>query len=124
MSTGFSHCLQIFPTSDIKRTSQFYEEIGFRAVNYLDADEPHVCLYRDSIEIVLTKTDVEVVPNRIRYGYGYDAYFVAYGLQEIEQELLELNIKIVRPLTMTDYNNHELVFEDADGRWIAVGNKQ
>jgi len=124
MSTGFSHCLQIFPTSDIKRTSQFYEEIGFRAVNYLDADEPHVCLYRDSIEIVLTNTDVEVVPNRIRYGYGYDAYFVAYGLQEIEQELMKLNVKIVRPLTMTDYNNHELVFEDADGRWIAVGNKQ
>lgn len=124
MSTGLSHCLQIFPTSDIKRTSQFYEEIGFRAVNYLDAEEPHVCLYRDSIEIVLTMTDAEVVPNRIRYGYGYDAYFVGYGQQEIEQELKDLNVKIVRPLTMTDYNNHELVFEDVDGRWIAVGNKQ
>ena len=124
MNSGFSHCLQIFPTSDIKRTSQFYEEIGFRAVNYLDADEPHVCLYRNSIEIVLTMTEVEVVPNRIRYGYGYDAYFVAYGLQEIEKELMELNVKIVRPLTMTDYNNHELVFEDVDGRWIAVGKKQ
>ena len=51
MSTGFSHCLQIFPTSDIKRTSQFYEEIGFRAVNYLDAEEPHVCLYRIPLKL-------------------------------------------------------------------------
>lgn len=124
MNKGFSHCLQIFPTSDFSKTSQFYERIGFRAVTYLDAAEPHVCLYRDSIEIVLTKTDVEVVPNRIRYGYGYDAYFITFDQLEIQQELIDLDVKIVRPLSVTDYSNHELVFEDVDGRWIAVGNKQ
>ncbi|KOP68019.1 glyoxalase [Bacillus sp. FJAT-18019] len=124
MNKGFSHCLQIFPTSDLNKTSQFYERIGFRAVNYLDAAEPHVCLYRDSIEIVLTKTDVDVVPNRIRYGYGYDAYLITYNQLEIEQELIDLDVKIVRPLSVTDYSNHEFVFEDVDGRWIAVGNKQ
>ena len=26
-------------------------------------------------------------------------------------------------LSMTDYNNSEFVFEDIDGRWIAVGRK-
>lgn len=123
MNIGFSHCLQIFPTSNFEKTSEFYERIGFRAVNYFDAAEPHVCLYKDSIEIVLTKTEIEVVPNRIRYGYGYDAYFITYGQREIQQALMDLDVKIVRALSTTDYNNHEFVFEDVDGRWIAVGNK-
>ncbi|RAR45875.1 VOC family protein [Paenibacillus sp. MDMC362] len=123
MNKGFSHCLQIFPTSNFEKTSEFYQRIGFRAVNYLDAAEPHVCLYKDSVEIVLTKTEMEVVPNRIRYGYGYDAYFFTYGQREIQQELMDVGVKIVRALTTTDYNNHEFVFEDVDGRWIAIGNK-
>lgn len=123
MNKGFSHCLQIFPTSNFEKTSEFYERIGFRAVNYFDAAEPHVCLYKDAVEIVLTKTEIEVVPNRIRYGYGYDAYFITYGQREIQQKLIDLDVKIVRALSTTDYNNHEFVFEDVDGRWIAVGNK-
>lgn len=123
MNKGFSHCLQIFPTTNFEKTSEFYERIGFRAVNYFDAEEPHVCLYKDSVEIVLTKTEIEVVPNRIRYGYGYDAYFITYGQREIQQELMDLGVKIVRALSTTDYNNHEFVFEDVDGRWIAIGNK-
>lgn len=123
MNKGFSHCLQIFPTSNFEKTSEFYERIGFRAVNYFNAAEPHMCLYKDSVEIVLTKTDIEVVPNRIRYGYGYDAYFITYGQREIQQKLIDLDVKIVRALSTTDYNNHEFVFEDVDGRWIAVGNK-
>ncbi|MEC0256475.1 VOC family protein [Paenibacillus lautus] len=123
MNKGFSHCLQIFPTSNFEKTSEFYERIGFRAVNYFEAAEPHVCLYKDSIEIVLTKTEIEVVPNRIRYGYGYDAYFITYGQREIQHALMDLDVKIVRALSTTDYNNHEFVFEDVDGRWIAVGNK-
>ncbi|MGE7828300.1 VOC family protein [Paenibacillus sp. NPDC093718] len=123
MNKGFSHCLQIFPTSNFEKTSEFYKRIEFRAVNYFDAAEPHVCLYKDSVEIVLTKTEMEVVPNRIRYGYGYDAYFITYGQREIQQELIDLDVKIVRALSTTDYNNHEFVFEDVDGRWIAIGNK-
>lgn len=102
MNKGFSHCLQIFPTSNFEKTSEFYERIGFRAVNYFDAAEPHVCLYKDSVEIVLTKTEIEVVPNRIRYGYGYDAYFITYGQREIQQELIDLGVKIVRALSTTD----------------------
>lgn len=62
-------------------------ESGFRAVNYFDAAEPHVCLYKDSVEIVLTKTEMEVVLNRIRYGYGYDAYFITYGQRKSSKNL-------------------------------------
>lgn len=124
MKQGLSHCLQIFPVTDLGRTASFYERIGFRVVNYLEAEEPHICLYRDSVEIVLTKSNQEkILPNRICHGYGYDAYFIAHDQKGLEEELNQLGINIVRPLTTTDYNNREFVFEDVDGRWIAVGNK-
>jgi catechol 2,3-dioxygenase-like lactoylglutathione lyase family enzyme len=125
MSGGFSCLLQIFPTLDINKTTKFYEEIGFRAVYYLDSSEPHVCLYRDKIEVILTKSKNDTFsPNRLVHGYGYDAYFIADNHEEIYNEFEKLGIKIVRPLERTDYENNEFVFEDADGRWIAVGKKQ
>jgi hypothetical protein len=124
MNKGFSSCLQIFPTSDINNTASFYIHIGFRAVYYLESSEPHVCLYRDNIEIVLIKSKNSfVVPNRECHGYGYDAYFVAVNQKELQEEFINLGVKIVRPLAITDYNNNEFVFEDIDRRWIAVGKK-
>ncbi|WP_427107636.1 hypothetical protein [Lysinibacillus xylanilyticus] len=59
-----SHC--IFPTSDIVKTANFYErKMGFKAVQFLDANEPHICPYRDTTEIILTKTNGQnVIPNR------------------------------------------------------------
>ncbi|WP_342447956.1 hypothetical protein [Paenibacillus maysiensis] len=42
----------MFPTNDIEKTSEFYSRyLGFRAVSYLEAEEPHICLYRDDTEI-------------------------------------------------------------------------
>ncbi|WP_337441792.1 hypothetical protein [Paenibacillus faecalis] len=69
-----SHC--IFPTPDIIKIANFYKhKMGFKAVQYMDANEPHICLYRDKTEIILTKTNGQkVIPNRELYGYGYDAY--------------------------------------------------
>lgn len=122
---GFTHCLQIFTSSDMSKTAEFYKHIGFREVKYLDSGEPHICLYRDQIEIVLTKSSREmVIPNREAHGYGYDGYFITDRQVEIEKELISLGVKIVRPLSTTDYNNREFVFEDVDRRWIAVGKKQ
>lgn len=124
MSKGFACILQIFPTPDIRNTARFYERIGFRSVYYLESKEPHVCLYRDAIEIVLTQSiQSPFRPIREVHGYGYDSYFVTNEQQEMEQELISLGVHIVRPLTMTDYQNVEFVFEDCDGRWIAVGKK-
>ncbi|WP_372008378.1 VOC family protein [Paenibacillus chitinolyticus] len=125
MTKGFTSCLQIFPVPRPGETAGFYERLGFRAVYYLEASEPHVCLYKDAVEIVLTKSKMdEVVPNRVVHGYGYDAYLITDSQEEIEAELVRLGVKIVRPLSVTDYDNRELVFEDIDGRWIAVGKKQ
>ena len=50
--------LAVFPTPNIEETAKYYNEImGFRIVKYLDAKEPHICLYRDSTEIVLTQAN-------------------------------------------------------------------
>lgn len=116
----------VFPTLDMKRTAQFYEEkMGFRLVEYLDAAEPHICLYRDLTEIILTQSNGQkVIPNRELYGYGYDAYFITKNQEELQQELINADVKIVRVLNHTDYNNKEFVIEDIDGRWIAFGIKQ
>lgn len=118
-----SHC--IFPSNNIEETALFYEEkMGFQAVHYLNAKEPHICLYRDSTEIILTKTTgQQVLPNRSLYGYGYDAYFIAENQEALLDELIRTNVKVVRSLDETDYKNKEFVIEDIDGRWIAFGMK-
>lgn len=121
----FTHCLQIFPSTDMDQTQEFYERIGFRAVRYLESKEPHICLYKDQIEIVLIQSNQEVIiPNREAHGYGYDAYFITEQQAEMEKHLKALGVKLVRPLSTTDYDNKEFVFEDVDRRWIAIGNKQ
>ncbi|MFP7477011.1 VOC family protein [Terribacillus saccharophilus] len=121
---SFSHVLQIFPCPDIMETAAFYEKLGFQSVPYLNSAEPHICLYRDTIELILTQSVLDkIFPNRIQYGYGYDAYFITEKQAAMLQEFAEKRINIVRPLMVTDYGNKEFVFEDIDGRWIAVGNK-
>jgi catechol 2,3-dioxygenase-like lactoylglutathione lyase family enzyme len=119
-----SHC--VFPCPDIETTADFYvEKMGFKAVFYLDAAEPHICLYRDKTEIILTKANREkAFPNRELYGYGYDAYFITDTQQELQDELSQKGVKIVRPLAKTDYHNQEFVIEDIDGRWLGFGIKQ
>ncbi len=119
-----SHC--IFPVQDLMLTAAyFYEQkLGFNIVPYLYAKEPHVCLYRDGTEVILTKTNGQkVIPNRELYGYGYDVYFITNNQEELEIEFREAEVKIVRKLEGTDYGNKEFVIEDIDGRWIAFGIK-
>lgn len=116
----------VFPTPNIERTSEFYVAVmGFRAVKYMSAKEPHICLYRDNTEIILTSTNTDkVYPNRELYGYGYDAYFITDDQQALQNEFMEKGAKIVRQLQKTDYHNQEFVVEDIDGRWIGFGIKE
>jgi catechol 2,3-dioxygenase-like lactoylglutathione lyase family enzyme len=118
-----SHC--VFPTPDIEGTADFYARVmGFRVVKYLDAKEPHICLYRDVTEIILTAATHRVVPNRELYGYGYDAYFITGDQEALQKEFMDAGANIVRPLSKTDYHNQEFVVEDIDGRWIGFGIKE
>jgi catechol 2,3-dioxygenase-like lactoylglutathione lyase family enzyme len=116
----------IFPCRDIENTAKFYtEKLGFRAVPYLDVAEPHICLYRDKVEIVLTKTGGRPFrPNHESYGNGEDAYFITDTQAELQDEFKEKGVKIVRPLRVTDYQNREFIIEDCDGRWLAFGIKE
>ncbi|TYB32087.1 MAG: VOC family protein [Candidatus Mcinerneyibacterium aminivorans] len=118
-----SHC--VFPTPNIERTARYYEEVmGFKVVEYLDSNEPHICLYRDKTEIILTDSgNQKVVPNRKQYGYGYDAYFITESQKSLQKELEGNGAKIVKKLKITDYNNKEFVVEDIDGRWLGFGKK-
>lgn len=115
----------IFPTHDIIRTAEYYEKVlGFRSVKYLQVIEPHICLYRDDTEIILTMSKKQrAVPNRELYGYGYDAYFITKNQEQLQQEFLDAGAKIVSQLSNTDYHNKEFVLEDIDGRWIGFGIK-
>lgn len=115
----------IFPTHDIERTADFYVSVlCFTRIDYLNAGEPHICLYRDKIEIILTQANHTVIPNRKLYGYGYDAYFIATDLFELQEKFIAHGAKIARPPQTTDYQNNEFVVEDCDGRWIAFGVKE
>lgn len=116
----------IFPAKNISETANFYKSyLGFRAVEYLDCKEPHICLYKDKIEIILLQARTgKIIPNRELYGYGYDAYLYTDDQEKLEKELIKKGVKIIRPLQKTDYENKEFVIEDIDGRWIAFGLKE
>ena len=79
----------IFPVPDIKKTEEYYvKKLGFRAVEYLECKEPHICLYRDDTEIILLRANTDkVLPNRTLYGYGYDAYLYTGNQEFLEKEL-------------------------------------
>lgn len=114
----------IFPCGDIEITAEYYERVlGFKAVKYLEVCEPHICLYRDNIEIILTKANQNVKPNRVLYGYGYDAYFYTREQETFFEELSKNGAKFAKTLSTTDYQNREFVVEDIDGRWLAFGAK-
>lgn len=116
----------VFPATDIRATAAFYaEKLGFRRVDYLDAKEPHVCLYRERVEIILTQSHGQkVIPNHVLYGYGGDAYIITRNQQELQDEFTEKGVKFVKRLEMTDYHNREFAIEDIDGRWLYFGIKE
>ena len=114
----------VFPVPDPAATADYYTAVlGFRAVGYLDVAEPHVCLYRDGVEVILTRATTAVRPNRELYGYGYDAYFITAAQALLQAEFEAAGALVVKPLTRTDYHNDEFVVQDPDGRWLAFGLK-
>lgn len=116
----------IFPSKDIRKTAQYYrEKLEFDTVEYLQSEQPHICMYKDNIEIILTQANnEEIKSNHILYGYGYDAYIYTNNQLELQEKLKKVGVKIAIPLKQTDYNNREFVIEDIDGRWIAFGLKE
>lgn len=116
----------MFPTPDICKTAEYYhDKLGFRRVDYLNAKEKHICLYRDGVEFILTQSNGQrVFPNHELYGYGGDAYVIVKDQQALQDEYEAKGVKIVQRLHKTDYHNQEFVIEDIDGRWIYFGIKE
>ena len=123
MKLWMCHC--VFPTPDINRTAEFYrEKLGFRRVDYLDAKEKHICLYRDDVEFILTDSGTrKVQPNHVLYGYGGDAYVITDQQEALQEEFRLKGVRIVKELQKTDYHNQEFAVEDCDGRWLYFGMK-
>lgn len=124
MKIYMTHC--VFPCPDFRKTAAFYEEkLGFRRVDYTDASEPHICLYRDGAEFILTDgKGIEAVPNRIRFGYGGDCYVITDDQRSLQEEFEKKGVKIAVRLHPTDYHNREFAIEDCDGRRIYFGIKE
>lgn len=116
----------IFPSKDISRTAEYYKsKLEFDIVEYLQSEQPHICMYKDNVEIILTQANNETIkPNRVLYGYGYDAYIYTSNQLELQERFKRAGVKIAVPFNQTDYNNKEFVIEDIDGRWIAFGLKE
>jgi len=126
MVAQLQHSLLILPVPDLEKTAAYYEQVlKFKAVKYLQSTQPHICLYKDNVEIVLTKSKLsQITPNRIMHGYGYDGYFTGQNIDKFYNEFIANGAKIVKPLAITDYGNQEFVIEDIDGRWVCIGVKQ
>lgn len=120
------HSLLLLHVPDLKKSRDFYvKKLSFEPVEYLNTKEPHICLYKDDVEIILMQSKcAKIIPNREMHGYGYDGYFIVKdGIDNLYENLLKNDVKIIRELQITDYNNKEFVIEDIDGRWICFGAK-
>jgi len=115
-----------FITTDVEKTATYYHYVlGFRLVTHYDNAEPFAAMYRDSVEIVVVQAKFgEILPNRTRFGAGYDAYLdpdTVGGVDEFYKEWKEKGARIAVEPFVTPYGSYEFVIEDIDGRLIGVG---
>lgn len=116
----------VFLCEDVRKTTRYYvETLGFGCAEHFDKQENFATVYRDEIEIVLVQSrHGQVESNHARYGCGEDAYIVPVSLEAVEalhDEFSRAGVRIAVPLGPTDYGSLEFVFEDCDGRRIAIG---
>ena len=123
------HVVPVLPTPNLGRTTAFYRDLlGFRAVEHLSSSEPYVALYLDGSEIVLVQAAKgEVLPNRQRYGAGYDLIMAPdapAAIDDLHARLSDNGVPIVAAPRMHDYGGYswyEMIVEDPDGRLICFG---
>ena len=111
------------------KTSLFYEkQLGFEAVHLDDESLPHIRLSRDNTELILVKCREGMKPplNRELYGISYDLYLYVSEPMLLRSELLNSKVRIIKELSdagTKSGTNRELVFEDIDGRYICVSQR-
>jgi len=123
------HVVPVLPTPDLVRATAFYRDLlGFRAVEHLAGPEPFVALYMDGSEIVLVQASKgEVLPNRRRFGAGYDLIMApdtSSAIDGLHARLQASGVPIVAAPAMRDYGSYrwyEMVVADPDGRLVCFG---
>jgi len=125
-SARLANVAPILITPDLGRTAAYYRDVlGFKVVEHGDAPEPFAAIYRDSVEIILVEArHGEFVPNRVRYGAGFDVYIdpdTVAGVNELYAEVTARGACIHTEPGPTPYGSYEFVVEDIDGRLIGIG---
>lgn len=116
----------VFPTPDMDKTAEWYSRcLGFRAERYLNDSEPHICLYREDIEIILTDSNgAPVRTNRDLYGSGCDGFFATDAVEALQREFMAKGARIPKPLENSKGGNYGFVVEDMDGRYLDFVRKE
>lgn len=125
-SSKFVNAAIVLVTPDARKTAAYYRDVlGFRVVEHYEHVEPFATLYRDAVEFIVVQAQFgTVVPNRERYGAGYDAYLSPEDVAGVDALFAEFQSKgavIESPPAMTPYGNYEFVLRDNDGRRIGLG---
>ncbi|MDR3053154.1 MAG: VOC family protein [Coriobacteriales bacterium] len=123
MADDFIAVVPVFPVPNLENTARFYVDVlGFARQDRLNSAEPHIYLSRDGIQIVLTSAGTSrAYPNRLTYGYGYDAYIVTDEQNKLLEDFALKGARIVVVSGAEGSHNGEFAVEDIDGRWIAFG---
>ena len=114
----------VLVTADIKRTTNYYNEVlGFEVVEHYELEEKFAACYRDEVEIVFVQScQGKIKSNQTRYGAGYDAYLCSEDVDVFYEEVRKKGAEeIIEPPVMTTYGSYEFVIEDIEGRRIGVG---
>ncbi len=120
------NCAAVFLSENVERTVQYYQDVlGFRVVTHYENPEKFAAMYRDDIEIVVVLARFgPVLPNRRRYGAGYDAYLdpaTVEGVDGLYQEFRNRGAVILNAPSMTAYGSYEFILEDIDSRQVCIG---
>ena len=87
--------------------------------------EPHICLYREGIEIILTDSNgAPVRTNRDLYGSGCDGFFATDAVEALQREFMAKGARIPKPLENSKGGNYGFVVEDMDGRYLDFVRKE
>ena len=107
----------ILPVRDLTRAIQFYEQLGFTAKRYRDADF-YAFLQRDGRDLHLSKTpELDPEKNFVRV-YFYLREGTAAAL---EAQCRAAGIAIIEPLTPREWKMKEFVLRDPDGNRLIFG---